>query len=115
MLFARVFHRKGVNSFAVKRLAGDDQSLGHSELALKSDGEPAIVALEEAVRSERHERIVLETSPVKESQSNGAIENAVQQVHGQFGVVKDALESRVGERIGRDWPYSPVDGQTTRA
>ena len=51
---------------------------------MKSDGEPAIVALTEVVKLERHERIVLESSPVKESKSNGGIENVVQQGQGQF-------------------------------
>merc|ERR1711951_343800 len=45
------------------------------------------------------ERIVLENSLVKESKSNGAIETAVQQVQGQFRVMKDALETRIGARL----------------
>ena len=68
-------------------------------MILKSDGEPSIVALKEAVKAERPERIVLEESPVSESKSNGAVENAVQQVHGQVRTIKDALESRLGKRI----------------
>merc|ERR1712074_511408 len=76
--------------------------LGHPELVLKSDGEPAIIALKDAAKRERGERIVLETPLVYESQANGAIENAIQQVQGQFRVIKDALESRIGERISGD-------------
>ena len=99
MVFARVVPRKGPHPYAVKRLANDIGLLGHSELVLKSDGEPAIVALKEAAKRERHERIVLEEPPVHESQSNGAAENAILQVQGQFRVIKDALESRIGVRI----------------
>ena len=55
----------------MKSLAADVALLGHPELIMKSDGEPAIVALKEAVRMERHERIILESSPVKESKPNG--------------------------------------------
>ena len=111
MVFARVVPKKGANQYAVKRLAGDIALLGHPELILKSDGEPAIIALKEAAKRERGERIVLEAPPVYESQANGAIENAVQQVQGQFRVVKDALESRIGERISGDkhcvpWMFS---------
>ena len=54
--------------------------LGHPELVMKSDGEPAIITLKQRVRQERPERIVLEESPVKDSQANGAIENAIKQV-----------------------------------
>ena len=90
MMFAYVVPQKGVQPYAVKTLAGIVAQLGHQELILRSDGEPAIVALKEAVKRERAERIVLESSPVKESRSNGAIEAAVQQVQGQFRVMKDA-------------------------
>ena len=84
MLFARLVPTKGVNPYAVKSLAKDIAALGYTELVLKSDGEPAISALKQAVRMERHERIVIESSPVKESKSNGAAENAVQQVQVSF-------------------------------
>ena len=47
------------------------------------------------MKQERAERIVLEESPVKESQANGAIENAIKQVQGQIRTVKDCLESRL--------------------
>ena len=76
-------------------------------MILKSDGEPSIVALKEAVRLERGERIVLESSPVKESKSNGIIENAIQQVQGQIRAIKDGLESRIRTRIGGDASIVP--------
>ena len=66
---------------------------------MKSDGEPAIAALKEAAKNERNERIVIESSPVKEFKSNGAIEAAVQQVQGQFRTMKDALETKIGARL----------------
>ena len=99
MIFAQVVPQKGVQPFAVKTLAGVVAQLGHQELIMKSDGEPAIVALKEAAKNERKERIVIESSPVKESKSNGAIEAAVQQVQGQFRTMKDALETKIGTRL----------------
>ena len=104
MTFARVVPRKGAHQYAIKRLAGDIELLGYSELVLKSDGEPAITALKEAVKRERGERIVLEAPPVYESRANGVVENAIQQVQGQFRVIKDALESRIGQRISGECP-----------
>ena len=80
MVFAHVVPRKGANSYAIKILSKDIAILGHPELVLKSDSEPAIIALKEAAKRERSERIVFESPPIKESQANGAIENAVQQV-----------------------------------
>ena len=107
MLFARLVPAKGVNPYAVKSLAKDIAALGYTELVLKSDGEPAISALKQAVRMERHERIVFESSLVKESKSNGAAENAVQQVQGQFRAMKDSFEARVRARISGESPLVP--------
>ena len=98
-LFARVVPAKGVNQYAVQSLSNELSYLGHKEFILKSDGEPAIVALKEAIKAERQERIVLEKSPVGESRSNGAAENAVQQIQGQVRAIKHALESRLQTRV----------------
>ena len=78
MIFARVEPHKGVHRYAVKNTVADIASLDRSELLFKTDNEPSIVALTEAVKMERHERIVMENSPVKESKSNSAVENTVQ-------------------------------------
>ena len=102
MIFARVVPKKGVNPYAVKQTASDIAALGHPELIMKSDGEHSVVALKQAVKAERPERIVLEESPVAESKSNGAIENTIQLVQGQIRTIKDGRESRIGERIGED-------------
>ena len=77
MIFARVVPHKGANAYAVKSLAKDIGMLAHPEIVLKSDGEPAIVALKQAACRERHERIILEESPVHDSKANGGIENAI--------------------------------------
>ena len=60
MMSASVLVQKGNCSQAVKRLSREIGKLGHSELVLTSDGEPAIVALKQRVKLERPERIVLE-------------------------------------------------------
>ena len=107
MIFARVVPRKGVHPYAVKCLASDIARLRHQRIVLKSDDEPAIVALKEAARSERPERTVMEESPVHDSASNGAIENTIQQVQGQVRTMKDNLEARIGARIPEDSPIVP--------
>ena len=56
---------------------------------------------------ERNERIVSEESPKGESESNDDVENAIEQVQGQFRTVKDAPESRIGKRIGGDSALIP--------
>ena len=98
-IFARVVPAKGVNEYAVQCLSAEVAMLGHKELILKSDGEPAIHALKEAVKAERAERIVLERSPVSESRSNGLAENTIQLIQGQIRAMKHALESRLQTKI----------------
>ena len=46
---------------------------------LKSHGALAIVALQEAAKNSRQSDTILENSPTRESQSNGAAENAVRE------------------------------------
>ena len=43
--------------------------------------------------------MLLEESPVGESQSNGTVERAVQDVQGMTRVIKEGLEEKLGERI----------------
>ena len=42
----------------------------------------------------------MEESPVGEHQSNGIVENGVQRVQGQIMVIRHALESRYGQKLG---------------
>ena len=74
--------------------------MGHNKLVLKSDGEHAIVALKKAVKDQSVLDLILEESPVGEHQANGLVESTVRQVQGQVRTMKDALETRIGVKIG---------------
>ena len=101
-IWARVVPAKGVNAYAVKQVAKRITLLGYKRILFKSDGEPAIKALKEAVKNEMGIEIVMEESPVGDHAANGDVENAVRQVQGQIRTMKDALESRYSERLPRD-------------
>ena len=102
MIWARVVPAKGVQAHAVKALAKQIALLGYKRILLKSDGEAAIKALKEAVRNEVSAEVTPEESPVGDHAANGDVENAIRQVQGQIRTMKDALESRYGERLPRD-------------
>ena len=102
VLWARVVPAKGVNAHAVKQLAKQITLLGHKRILFKSDGEAAIKALKGAVKNELNVDVAPEESPVGDHAANGDVESAVRQVQGQIRTMKDALESRYGERIARD-------------
>ena len=107
MIVSKVVPRKGVVDYAVGTLKKAIEQLGYKKIVLKSDNEPAILALKEAVRKETDVEIVTEESPVGDHQANGLAENAVKNVQGQFRVMKDALESRHGRIIEGEHPAAP--------
>ena len=99
MIMARVVPSKGVESYAVETVKKMVERLVYRKIIMRSDNEPAILALKEAVRRESDVEIALEQVPVVHHQANGLVEIAIKNVQGQFRVIKDALESRCGRRI----------------
>ena len=88
---------KGVtHPYPAKALMADLDFMGYKRVILKSDQEPSILALCEAVKHGWHGEIVPEASPKGESKSNGEAERAVQSVHGLARTLKDFLEQQSG-------------------
>ena len=80
-------------TFAHVRLVADLDWLG---LVFKSDQEPAILALKQAVReSMLRVEFVKEECLVEEHQSKGTIEVTVREIQKQVRVMKSALEERM--------------------
>ena len=92
MTFAHVVERKGPLDSTVRRLVADLDWLELRRLVFKSDQEPAILALKQAVpESMPTVEFVMEESPVEEHQSNGTIEVTVREIQKQIRVMKSAL------------------------
>ena len=51
--------------------------MGYKKLILKSDQEPSIIALRNAVTNESNIEIIPEEVPIGESQSNGEVEGVI--------------------------------------
>ena len=66
---------------------------------MKTDGEPAMIALQAAVADARASRTVPRNPPAYNPQSNGSAEKAVQDVAGQTRRLTLALEARLQQRI----------------
>jgi len=110
LVFAHMVPKKGHDAQAIKQLAREIKLSGYSRLVLKSDQEPSIKALIEAVKNERAEDIetlMQEESPVGEHQSNGEVENAIKSVQAQMRTMRLALQSRYGCKIRADHPIMP--------
>ena len=110
--FAHVVQNKGLgeDGFAAACLVKDVEWLGFTRMMLRSDNEPAIVALlkeslkEMRIQNEDLEQIGEEHPPERDPQANGAIENAVGAFKGLMRTQVLALESRLGHRIPPEHP-----------
>ena len=58
------------------------EQLEYKKAILRSDNEPALLALKEAVRREIEVELIKAEVPVGDHQANGLVENAVKNVQG---------------------------------
>jgi hypothetical protein len=107
MVYSRVVPKKGLDDYAVGALKRITEELGYKKVVMKSDNEPSILQLKDLVRKETDVELVMEEVPVGDHAANGSVENAVKNIQGQFRVLKDALESRLGVRIQGDHVVVP--------
>ena len=105
-----VVPRKGVDGWVPKRIGAWMKELGleHQDVVVKSDNEPALVALVELWGRFRAARgggkLMVEHSPVGSSKSNGLAEKAVQDVQGMIRTMRSALEDKWGVKMSIDHP-----------
>jgi hypothetical protein len=96
----RVMHKGAESESEVVRVVECIRSFGHRcKIALKSDGEPAILALKAAISRHLPEGVIAVESAATESESNGSIENGVKLLKGMVRVHLLALERKVGGRF----------------
>ena len=82
-----------------KQLSNFIMSTGYRELELKTDGEPALVAVAKRTKQITKVNIILKNPAAYDSQSNGMAERAVREFKEQFRAVKIALERRTKTKI----------------
>ncbi len=92
------------DEWAVRKVIQDIEDVGRSQVILKTDGEPAIKAVQSRMISLRKAQTVPRNPPAYNPQSNGPCEKAVQDVTGQLRTMKLALESRVQVKVPDDLP-----------
>ena len=87
-----------------KAVLQDIATMGHSKIVFKTDGEPACKALQDAIETCRDATTVIENSPPEESQSNGVVEKAIDEVEGIVRILNSALQERLGGTLEPDHP-----------
>ena len=80
------------------------EQLGYKRVAMKSDQETAMRALQQRVQKSVNCEMVLTNSKRYDSKSNGKIEKAIQEVEGHVRTLKLHTESRIGKTIPPDHP-----------
>ena len=71
---------------------------------MENDNENAIMALRNEVKKQIDFEVIPEQPPAYDSKSSGKGESAVKRIEGQFRTLKDALETRIGERLQHGHP-----------
>ena len=106
-LWAYVIPRKGADEedFAANLVVQDVEWLGHTEIIIKGDNEPALQALIARtlelirIKVDKVARVTTETPPTYDSQSNGGIEVGVMLIRGLFRTLRLCLEARIGKAV----------------
>ncbi len=98
-LFADVCTRKGAMEFSVTQTLGNIRRLGYKRISVKTDQEPALIALASAVIRDRQDETILEHSAFADSASNGVVEKGVQQIGQQVRRLKFCHADRIGASI----------------
>ena len=101
MFKAHVVPAKGNVDMAAERLVKDMEEMGLNDKAmLKSDQEPALLDLVNAmVKKRKHAVTLKEKAKARDSQSNGYAERAVQSVEGMTRTLKLNLERNLGRHV----------------
>ena len=106
-LWAHAIEMKGkCDEWVIKQLVSDIESTGRSDIRLKTDGEPAILAVQSEIIARRHlpSRTVPTNPPAYDPQANGAIEKGMQDFFVQLRKMSIALERRVKFEVPSQHP-----------
>ena len=104
MRFAHVCENKGASDeWVMQKLLEDMERLGHTEVIIKSDGEPALVQVMEKLKERRSHPTIVQHPPAYDPQAHGAAEQTVQDFMGQVRAMKIALEARLQSKVESDW------------
>ena len=92
------------DDWAIRKVVKDLEELGRGHAIIKTDGEPAIVAVQNRLQALRDGRTVPRNPPAYDPQANGPCEKAVQDVTAQLRTIKIGLEARLNTVIHEDLP-----------
>ncbi len=103
MMMAAAMPSKSTGNFIAKRVVAFVREIGceQGDVTLKSDQVGRVRA------AAGGGKMIVESSPVGQSQSNGTAERAISSVAGQLRVLRDALEARLNVKLPANHPLVP--------
>ena len=93
-------------NWVVKQFVRDLDHCGRRDVRLQTNGEPAVLALQQAIAEGRKGETVQRNSLAYNSQSNGGAEKAVQEVTDLLRRMRLGLEAKVRSRLDLTLPCS---------
>ena len=104
-LWANVATCKGTrDTWMVRKQIRNVEMIGRANIGVKTDGEPAIVAVQNRMIALRDGKTIPRNPPAYNPESNGPIEKGVQDLNNQLRALKIALEARLETKIKCNWP-----------
>ena len=95
-VWSSVVPAQGVDQYAINFVMACLNECGYTRVIMKSDDEPAIKALKEAVKGATKVEVILEEAKTGDHQANGAVEQAVNETKKQVRAMKSWLEEKLG-------------------
>ena len=98
--FCHLVECKGTSDkHVVEKVLKSIAETGNTRMILKTDGESAIIQLQEEIAQKRKHETLIENPPAYDPQANGEAERAVQEIKAQLRATKLGLEARLGEEV----------------
>ena len=94
------------DDLVVSQLVRDLEDWGRHDIRLQTDGEPAMLALQQAIADARKGATIQRNSPAYNPQSNGGAEKAVQDVTDLMRRLLLGLEAKLQGRLDLSFPWA---------
>ena len=92
------------DAWVVRQIVRDLEDMGRKEICLKSDNEPAMLAMQKAIATAREATTLPRNSPEYDPQSNGGAEKAAQDITDMTRRILIGLEARLKTKINLKLP-----------
>ena len=84
-------------------MCDDIDMLGQTTIVLKTDGEPSVIQVQNAITFRRVRNTFCQNPPAYNPQAIGSDARAILEVMGQVRAMKIGLEQRINNKMNTEW------------